>query len=118
VRADLAEVDFVPAAFDAAVAFDSIWHVPWQEHCQVLAHLRGWLRERASVLLTLAVAPETERELFTDLLGAPIYYDAQTEAQSLGLLRASGFKIVDRHLQPISEARPSTGHLIILAEAA
>jgi SAM-dependent methyltransferase len=118
VRADLAEVDFAPAAFDAAVAFDSIWHVPRQEHCRVLAQLRGWLREHASVLLTLAVAPETERELFTDLLGAPIYYDAQTEAQSLSLLRASGFKIVDRHLQPISEGRPSTGHLIILAEAA
>jgi hypothetical protein len=66
----------------------------------------------------LAAAPPTERELFTDLLGAPIYYDAQTEAQSLDLLRASGFKIVDHHLQPISAARPSTGHLIILAEAA
>jgi len=25
---------------------------------------------------------------------------------------------VDHHLQPISAARPSTGHLIILAEAA
>jgi hypothetical protein len=48
----------------------------------------------------------------------PIYYDAQTEAQSLDLLQASGFKIVDHHLQSISEARPWTGHLIILAEAA
>jgi SAM-dependent methyltransferase len=117
VRADLAELEFVPAVFDAAVAFDSIWHVPRQEHRRVLGHLRPWLRHRAPVLLTLAAAPQTERELFTDLLGVPIYYDAQTEAQSLDLLRASGFKIVDHHLQPISAARPATGHLIILAEA-
>ena len=118
VRADLAEVDFAPAVFDAAIAFDSIWHVPRQEHRHVLGHLRTWLRERAPVLLTLAAAPQTERELFTDLLGVPIYYDAQTEAQSLDLLRDSGFKVVDHHLQPVSAARPSTGHLIILAEAA
>ena len=104
--------------FDAAVAFDSIWHVPRQEHRQVLAHLRTWLRERAPVLLSLAAAPQTERELFTDLLGAPIYYDAQTEAESLDLIRDSGFKVVDHHLQHISAARPSTGHLLVLAEAA
>ncbi|HUE68870.1 MAG TPA: class I SAM-dependent methyltransferase [Candidatus Acidoferrum sp.] len=118
VRADLAEVEFAPAAFDAAIAFDSIWHVPRQEHARVFARLRTWLGERASFLLTLAAASETEGEIFTDLIGAPIYYDAQPKAQSLHLLRASGFRIVDHHLEPVSDARPSTGHLIILAEAA
>jgi cyclopropane fatty-acyl-phospholipid synthase-like methyltransferase len=117
VRADAAEVEFVPASFDAGVAFDSLWHIPHEEHFGICARVRRWLVDGATLLLTLAAAPEGNGQLFTDLLGAPIYYDARPVAESLRLLHEAGFSVVDHHLAPLSEERPSSGHLIVLAEA-
>lgn len=117
IRADLAEVEFVSGSFNGAIAFDSIWHVPRQEHSTVFASMRRWIIDGGMALLTLAAAPEGDGELFTELLGARIYYDALPEAESLQLLRTAGFSIVDHHLAPVSEADPSRGHLIILARA-
>jgi cyclopropane fatty-acyl-phospholipid synthase-like methyltransferase len=118
VRADLTCVEFASASFDGAIAFDSIWHVPHHEHARIFTRLRAWLADGAPVLLTLAAASASEGNLFTHLMGAPIYYDAQPEIASLQALAASGFAVVDHHLQPVSAARPSNGHLIVLATAA
>jgi SAM-dependent methyltransferase len=117
VRADLTEVGFAPGAFDGAIAFDSLWHVPGQEHARIFRRLRTWLVDGGVALFTLAAAPDGSGELFTDLMGAPIYYDARPVAGSLSLLRRAGFTIIDHHLQPVSEARPASGHLIVLARA-
>ena len=118
MRADLADVAFAPSSFDAAIAFDSIWHVPHQEHPCVFANLREWLVDGAVALITLAAAPDGKGELFTHLLGAPIYYDARPVEKSLQVLRAAGFSVLDHHMEPVSATRPLSGHLMVLVEAA
>jgi cyclopropane fatty-acyl-phospholipid synthase-like methyltransferase len=113
---DMAEVDFERAFFDGVVSYDAIWHIPRQEHATLFARIRRWLVDGAPALLTLAAAdtvtPE-DRGSFTDLLGAPTFYDAWPVEVSLELLRAAGFTILDSHCHPI----PTRGHLIVLARA-
>jgi cyclopropane fatty-acyl-phospholipid synthase-like methyltransferase len=117
IRADLTEIEFAPGSFRGAIAYDSIWHTPRREHAGVMARLRSWLVDGGAVLLTLAATASDDGERFTDLMGAPIYYDAIPVAESLRLLQATGFTVVDHHLEPLGAATPSSGHLIVLARA-
>ncbi len=64
--------------------------------------------------MTVAVA---DGELFTELMGAPIYYSAWPAVTSLDMLRTAGFSIVGKDFQPVNESE-SDGHLIVLAIAA
>lgn len=116
LQADLTEIKFEAGSFDGVIAFDSIWHVPRPEHARVFKRIREWLAPGGVALLTLGATDDGENELFTELLGAPMYYDAVPEAMSLKMLADTGFSVVGHHLKPIVESRPKTGHLIILVK--
>ena len=114
VHADIGDVHFADESFDGVIAYDSLWHLPRDEHSRVFDGIRRWLVGSGSALLTLAAA---EGELFTELMGAPVFYDAWPEATSLRMLRAAGFSVIGHHLKPVDEARATEGHLIVLAKA-
>jgi cyclopropane fatty-acyl-phospholipid synthase-like methyltransferase len=116
LQADIAEVEFESASFDGVIAYDSIWHVPRQEHSPIFERIREWLVVGGAALFTLAAA-KGEGELFTELIGVPVFYDSRPEAASLQMLGAAGFSIVGHDLKPVSGARPAEGHLIVLAKA-
>jgi SAM-dependent methyltransferase len=112
VLADSGDVAFAEGAFSGIVAYDSLWHLPRHEHQRVFNSMRRWLVPGGAALLTVAVA---DGELFTELLGAPMFYDAWPEATSLTMLRAAGFSIVGRDFQPVDGR--SDGHLIVVVKA-
>ncbi len=56
IKASMTEVDFAPGAFDAAVAFYSIIHVPRAEHPALLRRIHGWLKPGGAFLATWAVS--------------------------------------------------------------
>jgi SAM-dependent methyltransferase len=114
VLADIGDVDFAEGSFAGIIAYDSLWHLPRHEHRRVFEGMRKWLVRGVAALLTVAAA---DGELFTELMGAPVFYDAWPEATSLTLLRTAGFSIVGRDFQPVGNGR-SDGHLIVLAMAA
>ena len=113
IEADIGDVEFVAESFQGIIAYDSLWHLPRDEHSPVFAGIRRWLVRGGTVLLTLAVA---DGELFTDLMGAPVFYDAWPAARSLAMVQAAGFSVVGQDFQPVQEGR-AEGHLIVLAEA-
>lgn len=113
VRADIGEVDFAEGSFAGIVAYDSLWHLPRTEHQHVFDGMRKWLVLGGTALLTVATA---DGELFTELMGAPVFYDAWPEATSLEMLQAAGFSILGRDFQPVGDGK-SEGHLIVLAAA-
>ena len=90
VRADIAEVGFAPATFDAVVAFWSLIHVRRERHADVLGTIRGWLRPSGILAGTMGGGDNPdERE--SDFFGAPMawsHFDAETNR---GLLRSAGF---------------------------
>ena len=113
VQADIGEVDFAAQSFNGVIAYDSLWHLPRDEHSRVFDGIRGWLVGGGAALLTLAAA---DGELFTELMGAAVFYDAWPETTSLGMLRAAGFSIVTHHFKAVEDTR-TDGHLIVLAAA-
>ncbi len=114
VLADIGEVDFAEGSFAGIIAYDSLWHLPRHEHQRVFEGMRKWLVRGGAVLLTVAVG---DGELFTELMGAPVFYDAWPEATSLAMLQQAGFLIEGRDFQPVEDRR-SEGHLIVLAASA
>jgi SAM-dependent methyltransferase len=114
VRADIGDVDFAKGSFAGAVAYDSLWHLPRSEHQRVFNAMRTWIAPGGVALLTVAVG---DGELFTELLGAPVFYDAWPESTSLGMLQEAGFSVLGRDFQPV-RAGGREGHLIVLVGAA
>ena len=93
IRADIAEVAFSPASFDAVVAFWTLIHVRRDRHADVLGAIHGWLRPGGLFAGTLG-AGDNPDERNPDFFGAPMafsHFDAETNRR---LLRDAGFDIV------------------------
>ena len=111
VQGDLAEVEFAPASFDGVNVYDSLWHLPREEHGPVLARIRRWVIEGAFLLLTVgALDPGDPGELHTQLCGAPIYYGGWPRDTTFSLLRGARFDLVSFDDAPGSA-------LVVLARA-
>jgi SAM-dependent methyltransferase len=92
VRADMAEVAFHPASFDAVVAFWTLIHVQRDRHASVLSSVRSWLRPGGVFAGTLGTSDSSEdRE--EDFFGASMawsHFDAETNRR---LLDEAGFHV-------------------------
>jgi len=119
VEADMAQVAFCDGAFDGIWSLHAIWNLPRQEHAPLFARARRWLADGGVALLTMAaLRPEAFVDgpgLFTDLLGVPTFYDAQTLDAALTCVRDAGFTIVDVDAPPRGD--PLDGVLFVLARA-
>ena len=117
VEADMAEVAFADAVFDGIWSLHAIWNLPRHEHAPLFARARRWLRDGGVALLTMAgLSPEKIVDgpgLFTQLLGAPTFYDAQTTDSALAALAAAGFDVVEYDAPPRND--PLDGVLFVLA---
>jgi cyclopropane fatty-acyl-phospholipid synthase-like methyltransferase len=91
IHADMTDVNFVSASFDAIAAFYSITHVPREEHATLLRRIVNWLKPGG-----LFVASLGSRECpgwTGEWLGAEMFfshYDASTYQR---LVRAAGLNI-------------------------
>jgi SAM-dependent methyltransferase len=94
----MTDAPFVDGTFDGVFAMHSIWHVPRHEHAALFAGLRRCLRDGGVALLTMAALPADQFSdgpgLFTELCGAPIFYDAH-RADVSTLLADAGFEQLD-----------------------
>jgi cyclopropane fatty-acyl-phospholipid synthase-like methyltransferase len=110
LEGDLAEVVLAAGSFDGVVAYDSIWHVPCEQHALVFKRIREWLVPGGVALLTLGAAPEDTPEKYNPMMGAPMYHSAWPRAVNLRLLEEAGFTIVREHVEPMDPAQPDCGH--------
>jgi cyclopropane fatty-acyl-phospholipid synthase-like methyltransferase len=111
LRGDMAEVEFASASFDGVIAYDAIWHVPRAEHPQVFNGIGRWLVPGGVALLTVAAARKPGGPgLFTELMGAPVFYDAWPATESFQMLSDAGLAVVAHHLPLVD------GPLIVLVK--
>lgn len=95
VEGDMARVELAPASFDGVIIYDSLWHVPREEHAAVLTRVRRSAVEHAPLLFTVgALDPNDPREPDAQLCGAPIYYSAWPRQTTLDLLRRANFELL------------------------
>ena len=67
VESDLMAVDFAPASFDAIVSFYAIFHLPREEHGELLQRIGRWLAPGGFLLVTVTPFREaayTEEDFF------------------------------------------------------
>jgi SAM-dependent methyltransferase len=110
VHADMSAIDFPPASFDGAIAWDSSFHLPPEEQPRLLARVHAWLVPGAPLLFTVG---GEGGELHTDHLGVPMYYGSFPLPDALRCLVELGFTLVDHVLD---EPGPHA-HAILLARA-
>ncbi len=97
IEADLTEVALAPESFDGAIALDSIWNVPREEHADVFARLHDWLAPGGHALITLG-APEEGEQADSTLLGVPTFYSGWPLRVTIDLLRDARMTIVEHEL--------------------
>jgi SAM-dependent methyltransferase len=114
--ADVTEVEFDDAAFDAAVALYSIGHVPAAAQEGVFARLAQWLRPSG---LLLASLPAVESAGWTGpwIGGVAMFFASLGTERYLEVLRAQGWAVVRAEERIVDEPEGGVPFLWVLATA-
>jgi SAM-dependent methyltransferase len=94
IQADMTGLAFEPATFDAVVAFYSLTHVPRDEHAELLARIRDWLRPGGLFLASMG-ADDEPGDVEADWLGVDMYFSHFGAKVNRRLVERAGL-IVDR----------------------
>lgn len=116
VEADVMSVDFPPATFDAVIAFYVLFHLPREEHPELLQRIHGWLKPGGYLFATLSMddeAPYTEEDFF----GVPMYWSNYGLATYRRTLTEIGFSLLETTTigHGFGDERESESHPLILA---
>jgi cyclopropane fatty-acyl-phospholipid synthase-like methyltransferase len=114
MKADIIEVGFPPATFDAIVAFYTIEHLPREEHATLLERFASWLKEGGYLLFT--TESEEEPGQVGDWLGAPMYFSQYDPCTTSELLGATGFDVVSMNTETQLEGDRPVEYVWFLAQ--
>ena len=97
IHANVMAVTFPPDHFDAVVAFYSIFHLPREEHPELLRRVHRWLKPGGYLLATLSAvneSPYTDDDFFGEIMfwsnyGLPEYKEILTRL-GFSLLEITG----------------------------
>jgi ubiquinone/menaquinone biosynthesis C-methylase UbiE len=92
IRADVLELELVPASFDAAVALFVVLHVPRGEHAALLAKIARWLRPGGLFLATMGAGEGGEA--VEDWLGVPMFFSSWDVETNRRLVQEAGFELL------------------------
>jgi cyclopropane fatty-acyl-phospholipid synthase-like methyltransferase len=114
IQADMVTVELT-GTFEAAVAWDSMFHVERKHHAAIYQKLANALREGGRLLLSVggsAPAEDDSVEGFTsEMYGQTFYYSGFAPEVARKLIEASGFEI---ELWEVDDPA-SRGHIAVIA---
>jgi cyclopropane fatty-acyl-phospholipid synthase-like methyltransferase len=93
LKADMGQVAFPPASFDAIVSLYAIIHLPREEQPALLARIARWLKPGGGFLATWPLGAWEGEEQDWNGWGAPMWWSHHGAETSLALLRDAGFAI-------------------------
>ncbi|UCB42743.1 MAG: class I SAM-dependent methyltransferase [Dehalococcoidales bacterium] len=94
IMGDIMSVKLPPSHFNAAVAFYSIFHLPREEHPELLRRIHGWLKPGGYFLATLSYldeAPYTEDDFF----GVTMYWSNYGLGDYKKIMAEVGFTLLE-----------------------
>ena len=114
VHADLTEVDFAAASFDAVIAFYVFNHVPREALAPLLRRIAGWLGPGGYLLATFGASdlPAWRGEW---LGGVETFFSGYEPDVTVGLVRDAGLEVVREQLETIVEPQGPATFLWVLA---
>lgn len=101
--------------FAAVIAWDSLFHIPREEHAAIVARVRAVMPLGGRFALTVG---GSEHPAFTDtMFGQTFFYDSHSPEAAMALLAGSGFRVIhSEFLNPPTTGRDK-GRFAIVAEA-
>jgi SAM-dependent methyltransferase len=115
LHADMTQLDFAPASFDAVAAFYSLLHVPRHEQPDLLRHIATWLRPGGMLVATLW--PHGAEATFADdWLGAPMYWSGFDRATTARLIAEAGLHLLRAEEETCEEFGAPITFLWVIAE--
>jgi len=115
IRADMTQLEFPPASFDAVTAFYSISHVPRAEHSRLLGAIARWLRPGGLFAAALS-AHDEEAGYEDDWLGAPMFWSGWDSATNQRLVTEAGLHILSAREETAEEDGQPVTFLWIVAQ--
>ena len=116
IQADMTTLAFEPASFDAVLAFYSLVHVPRDEHAELLARIRGWLRPGGLFLASMGVGDEPG-DVEADWLGVEMYFSHFGAKANRRLVERAGLVIDRAEVAAEPEDRHDARFLWVVARA-
>jgi SAM-dependent methyltransferase len=115
ITADLCEVAFPDASFDAVIALYSLTHVPRERHADLFARISRWLRTGGWFLASLGA--RGSEDWIGDWLGVQMFFSSWDAPTNRRLLAGAGLRLdVDQVVEMTEPEGTSTFHWVI-AEA-
>lgn len=121
IQGDIMSVTFPPSSFDAVVAFYTIFHLPREEHPELLRRIYGWLKPGGYLLATVtpfAEAAYTEDDFFD----VTMYWSNYGLDDYKAILTQIGFKLLETtvigHGYTEEKQTPAEHHPLIFAQVA
>lgn len=113
LHADMSEVRFPAASFDAVVALYSLIHVPLTEQRELLTRIHTWLRPGGRLLAIVGAEAWTGTE--DDWLGsgAAMWWSHEDTATYLRWFEEAGLRVLWSRFVPEDDG----GHTLVLARA-
>lgn len=117
ICADMCQLKFPPASFDAVAAFYSIIHVPREEHASLLKSIATWLRPGGLLVATMGVGSGA-RDVTEDWMGfgIPMYWSNFDAATNHRLIETAGFHIISARQETEDEGGVPVTFLWIVAQ--
>ena len=96
ICADMTEVEFAPAQFDAITCIYALFHVPRARHLALFAKFHRWLRPGGQILFTYATRAYTGADEFEgekEFMGQRLFYSHATPKNLRVQLEAAGLAV-------------------------
>lgn len=115
IQADITQLDFPPASFDAVTAFYSLIHVPRQEQSKLLRDIASWLRPGGLFVATMG-ARSVERDFDEDFLGARMFWSSFDSETNKRLVEETGLRIMSAQEETAMEFGAPVTFLWLIAQ--
>lgn len=110
IEGDFFEISFEENTFDAVVSFYAIFHIPRQEHPELFAQIRKWVKEDGAVLITLG--PEEMDNHQGEIGGQKMLWSSYAPEKNIELLEDAGLDILTTYTEDYRDEN----HFWVLAE--
>lgn len=115
IQADITQLDFTPASFDAVSAFYAIIHVPRQEQRKLLRDIASWLRPGGLLVATMG-ARSMKADYGEGFLGAPMYWSSFDGETNRRLVEEAGLHVISAREETAEEFGKPVTFLWVIAQ--
>jgi len=115
IQADITQLEFSPASFDAVSAFYAIIHVPRQELSKLLRDIASWLRPGGLLVATMG-AGSMKADYDEDFLGALMYWSSFDSETNTRLVEEAGLHVINAREETAEEFSKRVTFLWVVAQ--